>query len=184
MLALCVVAGRTSTGITPWGTHSFAGLIDAKAYLGLFSCQVSSAKPLWHVAIPPTRFGNIDALLRVGEAQTNWFSLTIRPVVTKTIQATLADSDALNEDVRQRQAKAFSGTASHIRCAGYDGSAKRKRVSQEPRQRRHHQLRTLSGVQWPAGRGAGAKPHQTAQWRNAGVCLTRESETRRCRGFD
>lgn len=129
MLALCVVAGRTSTGITPWGTHSSAGLIDAKAYLGLFSCQVSSAKPLWHVAIPPTRFGNIDALLRVGEAQTNWFSLSIRPVITKTIQATLADRDALNEDVRQRQAIAFSGTASHIRCAGYHGSEAQTRFA-------------------------------------------------------
>ena len=65
----------------------------------------------------------------MGEAQTNWFSLSIRPVVTKTIQATFADRDALNDDVRQRQAKAFSGTASHIRCAGYDGSEAQTRFA-------------------------------------------------------
>jgi hypothetical protein len=54
------------SGPREWDVRSPAGLTDAKGYLGLFNCQDAGAKPLWHVAILPTRFGNMQALNRPG----------------------------------------------------------------------------------------------------------------------
>jgi hypothetical protein len=66
-------------------------LIDARNYLGLFSCQNASAKPLWHVAILPTRFGNMQALQDVGRRENAWLMLSIRPVTAAEIAKTVAE---------------------------------------------------------------------------------------------
>lgn len=81
-------------GPREWDTRSPAGLIDAKAYLGLFSCQDANAKPLWHVAILPTRFGNIEALQDIGRRENAWFMLSIRPVTASNVAALVAEQQA------------------------------------------------------------------------------------------
>lgn len=83
-------------GPREWDTRSPAGLIDAKAYLGLFSCQDADAKPIWHVAILPTRFGNMEALQDVGRRENAWFMLSIRPVTATIVASTLAEQQAAN----------------------------------------------------------------------------------------
>lgn len=78
-------------GPREWDTRSPAGLIDAKAYLGLFSCQDADTKPLWYVAILPTRFGNIEALQDIGRRENAWFMLSIRPVTASNVAAVVAE---------------------------------------------------------------------------------------------
>jgi hypothetical protein len=87
-------------GPREWDLRSPAGLIDAKTYLGLFSCQDASAKPLWHVGILPTRFGNIDALKDVSRRESAWFMLSIRSVTAATIANTIAEQQAAEDKER------------------------------------------------------------------------------------
>ena len=87
-------------GAQEWDLHSPAGLIDARSYIGLFSCQDANAKPLWHVAILPTRFGNIEALQDVGRKDNAWFMLSIRPVTAATISGTIAEEQAAKNTER------------------------------------------------------------------------------------
>ena len=87
-------------GPREWDMRSPAGLIDAKRYLGLFSCQDANAKPLWHVAMLPTRFGNMEALQGVGRRENAWFMLSIRPVTATTIASTIAEEQAAKDKER------------------------------------------------------------------------------------
>jgi hypothetical protein len=91
------------SGPREWSLNSPAGLIDAQNYLGLFSCQDASAKPLWHVAILPTRFGNMQALEDVGRRENAWFMLSIRPVTALEIAKTLAEKQAAEDKERATQ---------------------------------------------------------------------------------
>jgi hypothetical protein len=94
---------QPKSGPREWEMRSPAGLIDAKGYLGLFSCQDAIAKALWHVAILPTRFGNIQALQDVGRRENAWFMLSIRPVTAAEIAKTLAEKQAAEEKERAAQ---------------------------------------------------------------------------------
>lgn len=87
-------------GPREWDGRSPAGLIDAKAYLGLFSCQDTNARPLWHVAILPTRFGNMQALQEVGRRENAWFMLSIRPVTAATVASAIAEQQAAKDKGR------------------------------------------------------------------------------------
>jgi hypothetical protein len=88
---------ETKSGPREWDVRSPAGLIDAKGYLGLFSCQDANAKPLWHVAILPTRFGDMQALQDVGRRDNAWFMLSIRPVTAAEIAKTVAEKQAVED---------------------------------------------------------------------------------------
>jgi hypothetical protein len=90
-------------GPREWSLNSPAGLIDAQNYLGLFSCQDASPKPLWHVAILPTRFGNMQALEDVGRRENAWFMLSIRPVTALEIAKTVAEKQAVEDKHRAAQ---------------------------------------------------------------------------------
>lgn len=87
-------------GPREWDLRSPAALIDARSYLGLFSCQGASSKPLWHVTILPTRFGNMDALQDVGRREDAWFMLSIRPVTAATIASTFTEEQAAKDKQR------------------------------------------------------------------------------------
>jgi hypothetical protein len=88
------VGEQLTGGPSSWSGSSPAAFIDDRKLLGLFSCKGSDAKPLWHVAIMPTRFGNIEALQAVGQTQNSWFMLSIRAVTVQSINATLAEFKA------------------------------------------------------------------------------------------
>ncbi|MFD1767086.1 hypothetical protein ACFSAG_09540 [Sphingorhabdus buctiana] len=91
------------SGPREWDLRSPAGLIDAKGFLGLFSCHDESGKSLWHVAILPTRFGNMQALQEVGRSANAWFMLSIRPVTATEIAKTAAEKQAVEEKERAAQ---------------------------------------------------------------------------------
>jgi hypothetical protein len=90
-------------GPREWDTRSPAGLIDARGYLGLFSCQDETARPIWHVAILPTRFGNMQALEDASRRENAWFMLSIRPVTTVEIAKTIAEKQAAEDKQRAVQ---------------------------------------------------------------------------------
>jgi hypothetical protein len=94
---------ETKSGPREWDTRSPAGLIDTNGYLGLFSCQDAKAKPLWHVAILPTRFGNMQALEDLRRRDNAWFMLSIRPVTAAEIAKTLAEKQAAEDKERATQ---------------------------------------------------------------------------------
>jgi hypothetical protein len=94
---------EAKSGPRDWDTRSPTALIDAKDYLGLFSCQDENTKPLWHVAILPTRFGNMQALQEVGRSANAWFMLSIRPVTATEVAKTLAEKQAVEEKERAVQ---------------------------------------------------------------------------------
>lgn len=91
------------SGPREWDVRSPAGLIDAKGYLGLFNCQDAGAKPLWHVAILPTRIGNMQALQDVGRRENAWFMVSVRPVTAAEISRTLAEKQVVEEKERTIQ---------------------------------------------------------------------------------
>jgi hypothetical protein len=90
-------------GPREWSLSSPAGLIDARGDLGLFSCQDATAKPLWHVAVLPTRFGNMQALEDTRRTENAWFMLSIRPVIAAEIAKTSAEKQAAEEKERASQ---------------------------------------------------------------------------------
>lgn len=94
---------EAKSGPREWDLRSPAGTIDAKGYLGLFSCQDANAAPLWHVAILPTRFGNMQALQDVGRRDNAWFMLSIRPVTAAVIAKTVAEKQAADDKARAAQ---------------------------------------------------------------------------------
>jgi hypothetical protein len=91
------------TGPREWDTRSPAGLIDARGDLGLFSCQDESAKPIWHVAILPTRFGNMQALQDARRRENAWFMLSIRSVTAEEIAKTVAEKQAAEQKQQAAQ---------------------------------------------------------------------------------
>jgi hypothetical protein len=90
-------------GPREWDSRSPAGLIDACGDLGLFSCQDETAKPIWHVAILPTRFGNMQALQDARRRENAWFMLSIRPVTAAEITQTNAEKQAADDSQRTGQ---------------------------------------------------------------------------------
>jgi hypothetical protein len=94
---------QPKTGPHEWDSGSPAGLIDANGDLGLFSCQDEAAKPIWHVAILPTRFGNMQALQDAKRRENAWFMLSIRPVTTVEIAKTVAEKQAAEDKQRSTQ---------------------------------------------------------------------------------
>jgi hypothetical protein len=90
-------------GPREWSLSSPAGLIDARADLGLFSCNDADAKSLWHVAIIPTRFGNIQALEDTRRRENAWFMLSIRPVTVMEISKAIAEKQFAEEQERASQ---------------------------------------------------------------------------------
>jgi hypothetical protein len=90
-------------GPREWSLSSPAGLIDARGDLGLFSCQDATAKPLWHVAVLPTRFGNMQALEDTRRTENAWFILSIRPVTAAETAKALAEKQAAEEKERASQ---------------------------------------------------------------------------------
>lgn len=94
---------EAKSGPREWSLGSPAGLIDAKDYLGLFSCQDANFKALWHAAILPTRFGNMQALQDVGRRDNAWFMLSIRPVTAAEIAKTVAEKQAAEDKARAAQ---------------------------------------------------------------------------------
>jgi hypothetical protein len=91
------------TGPREWDTRSPAGLIDANGDLGLFICQDEATKPIWHVAILPTRFGNMQALQDAKRRENAWFMLSIRPVTPVEIAKTIAEKQAAEDKQRATQ---------------------------------------------------------------------------------
>jgi hypothetical protein len=90
-------------GAREWSLSSPAGLIDARGDLGLFSCQDASAKSLWHVAIMPTRFGNMQALEDTRRTENAWFMLSIRRVTATETAKALAEKQVAEEKDRASQ---------------------------------------------------------------------------------
>jgi hypothetical protein len=91
------------SGPREWSLQSPAGLIDARNYLGLFSCQDASAKPIWHVAILPTRFGNMQALEDAGRPENAWFMLSIRAVTASEIAQAVVEKQSAEDKQRAAQ---------------------------------------------------------------------------------
>lgn len=131
-------------GPREWDLRSPAGLIDAKAYLGLFSCLDASAKPLWHVAILPTRFGNMDALMDVGRRENAWFMLSIRSVTAATIAKTIAEQQTAKEKERAAVAAA-SADQERKQAALAEAGAKRSALLAEFRKQLAVGTRTNCG---------------------------------------
>jgi hypothetical protein len=94
---------KPKVGPHEWDSRSLAGLIDARGDLGLFSCQDETAKPIWHVAILPTRFGNMQALQDATRRENAWFMLSIRPVTAAEIAKTSAEKQAAEEKQQAAQ---------------------------------------------------------------------------------
>lgn len=92
------------SGPREWSLQSPAGLIDARSDLGLFACHDASAKPIWHVAILPTRFGNMQALQDVGRRENAWFMLSVRPVTAAELAKTVAEKQAAEARASTAQA--------------------------------------------------------------------------------
>jgi hypothetical protein len=91
------------TGPREWDTRSPAGLMDARGDLGLFSCQDETTKPIWHVAILPTRFGNMQALQDAKRRENAWFMLSICPVTAAEIKEAIAEKQAAEDKQRSTQ---------------------------------------------------------------------------------
>jgi hypothetical protein len=90
-------------GPSEWDLRSPAGLIDARGDLGLFSCFDDTAKPIWHVAMLPTRFGNMQALQDAKRRENAWLMLSIRPVTAAEIAKTIAEKQAAEDKQRAAQ---------------------------------------------------------------------------------